>query len=121
MGGLSMPLAVTCLPGVHHPANAVSGFSGSQLEDERRKRRFLDDSPELTDALFRLEDHPILRGTLSCFELSGDTFRQRAEAFEAAFNNPGQWPRLTGALLATGDYQRQRPKSEAWQFGTRSF
>jgi len=100
--------------------DAVTRFSSNQAEDERRKERFLDRNPELADALFRLEDHPILRGTLGAFELSPAAFRQRAEAFEAAFKDASQWTALTGALLASGDYQRQRPNSEAWQFGTSS-
>jgi hypothetical protein len=70
--------------------------------------------------LFRLEDHPILRGTLSCFELTADNFQQRADAFETAFSDPAQWLNLTGALLATGDYQRRRPNTPRWQFGTAS-
>lgn len=99
---------------------AVSRFSSNQVEDERLKREFLDANPELQDALFRLEDHPILRGTLSPFEFESETFRQRSEAFEAAFAQPESWLELTGALLASGDYQRQRPNSSAWQFGTSS-
>jgi hypothetical protein len=98
----------------------VTRFSGNQVEDERRKQKFLNASPELADALFRLEDHPILRGTLSAFELDSDNFRHRAEAFETAFGHAAHWQELTGALLATGDYQRRRPKSSAWQFGTSS-
>ena len=105
---------------VNGDPDAVTRFSSNQAEDERRKKRFLDGNPELAGALFRLEDHPILRGTLSAFELSPATFRQRAEAFEAAFSDASQWKALTGALLASGDYQRQRPNSEAWQFGTSS-
>jgi hypothetical protein len=105
---------------VNGDLDAVTRFSSNQVEDERRKKRFLDDSPEFAEALFRLENHPILRGTLSAFELSPATFRQRAEAFEAAFTDASQWPALTGALLASGDYQRQRPNSQAWQFGTSS-
>ena len=100
--------------------DAVTSFSGNQIEDERRKKSFLDASPELADALFRLEDHPILRGTLSAFEFDSSTFRRRAEAFETAFRDPRQWLGLTGALLACGDYQRRRPSSEAWQFGSSS-
>jgi hypothetical protein len=99
---------------------AITRFSSNQVEDERRKERFLDTSPELADALFRLEDHPILRGTLSAIEFNSNTFRQRAEAFETAFKDARLWLGLTGALLASGDYQRQRPKSSAWQFGTSS-
>ncbi len=105
---------------VNGDLDAVTRFSSNQVEDERRKRAFLDASPEIATALFRLEDHPILRGTLSAFEFNSDTFRQRAEAFETAFKDPRQWLGLTGALLTFGDYQRQRPGSLAWQFGTGS-
>jgi hypothetical protein len=100
--------------------DAVSRFSSNQVEDERIKQQFLDANADLTAALFRLEDHPFLRGTLSSFEMEAGTFRQRAEAFEAAFAEPATWQLLTGALLATGDYQRRRPNSTAWQFGTGS-
>jgi hypothetical protein len=105
---------------VNGDLDAVTRFSSNQVEDERRKAEFLNDSPELADVLFRLEDHRILRGTLSAFEFDRDAFRQRAEAFEAAFKDAGEWLELTGALLASGDYQRQRPRSWAWQFGTSS-
>jgi hypothetical protein len=118
----SMPALVSDIEAiiVDGDLDAVTRFSSNQVEDERRKLSFLDKSPELADALFRLEDHPILRGTLTAFEFSSDTFRQRAGAFEAAFTSAGRWLGLTGALLATGDYQRPRPNSEAWQFGTSS-
>ena len=76
---------------VNSNLDAVTRFSSNQVEDERRKKRFLDASPELADALFRLEDHPILRGTLSAFDFNSDTFRQRAEAFETVFKDRRQW------------------------------
>lgn len=98
----------------------VTSFSRSQLDDEQFKERFLRDNPDLSDALCRLEDNPILRGTLSSFGYQPGTFRRRAVAFESAFTDSARWASLTGALLATGDYQRQRPGSSAWQFGTGS-
>lgn len=98
----------------------VASFSRNQVDDEVLKQQFVIDHPDLTDAVRRLEDHPILRGTLSCFALDRETFQQRAQAFEPAFSNPERWSALTGALLATGDYQRPRPRSGAWQFGTGS-
>jgi hypothetical protein len=70
--------------------------------------------------LFRLEDHPLLRGTLSAFEFDAHTFARRSEAFEATFSDPSDWLEVTGALLATGEYQRRRPNSTGWQFGTSS-
>jgi len=94
---------------VNGDLDAVSRFSSNQVEDECLKQQFLEANLNLTQTLFRLEDHPILRGTLSSFDFEDETFRQRAEAFEAAFADPANWQRLTGALLATGNYQRQRP------------
>lgn len=88
------------------------------MEDERLKRKFRDDNPELEPSLARLEDHPLLRGTLNAFEFDAETFQQRAEAFERAFSDPNHWAALTAGLLATGDYQRRRPRSSGWQFGT---
>ena len=79
-----------------------------------RRRRTSSTHPDLA-ALHRLEDHPLLRGTLTVFEL--DQIASRAgDAFEAAFD-PANYLDLTGALLATGDYQRRRP-TQSWQFGT---
>ena len=66
------------------------------------------------------------RTTRSCVARSAPSsstrrrFQQRADAFETAFSDPAQWLNLTGALLATGDYQRRRPNTQAWQFGTAS-
>lgn len=98
----------------------IRRFSSNQVEDEHLKQAFLDAHPESREALYRLEDHPILRGTLSAFEFDAATFQLRASAFEQAFGQPSRWSELTGALLASGDYQRRRPNSGAWQFGTSS-
>jgi len=96
----------------------VVRFSKNQVVDELRKGAFLEQHPELSADLFRLEDHDILRGTLSSFELDSATFTERAAAFERAFTNADHWLQLTGAMLATGDYQRLvRGK---WYFGTSS-
>lgn len=100
--------------------DSVSKLSRNQVQDERDKATFLAAHPDLARTVFRLEDQPTLRGTLSSFELTAVKFQQRAETFESAFSDPAQWLNLTGALLATGDYHRRRPNSQAWQFGTAS-
>jgi hypothetical protein len=105
---------------IHGDLDSVSTLSLNQRQDEREKAEFLRAHPELTQTLFRLEDHPILRGSLSAFELTADTIQQRADAFEKAFSDSAEWLNLTGALLATGEYQRRRPNTHAWQFGTAS-
>ncbi len=91
-------------------------FNQNQVADERAKRGLLASRPDLADRLKRLEDHTILRGTLSAFELDG-SLATRAEAFEAAFL-PDLWPTLTGAMLATGEYQRDLPGSDQHRFGS---
>lgn len=103
---------------VNGDLDAVTTFSGNQVADQRRKQKFLDANPELAPALFRLEDHPMLRGALSAFELDSETFTRRARAFETALADQRQWLGLTGALLTFGDYQRRRPNSGSWQFGS---
>jgi hypothetical protein len=100
--------------------DAVTKLSSNQVQNERDKSRFLAEHPHLARTVFRLEDDPILRGTLTSFELNVDNFQQRAHAFETAFSDPAQWLDLTGVLLATGDYQRRRPNTSRWQFGTAS-
>ena len=47
---------------VNGDLDAVSRFSSNQVEDECLKQQFLEANPNLTETLFRLEDHPILRG-----------------------------------------------------------
>jgi hypothetical protein len=96
----------------------VSKLSRNQVINEQAKAAFLVKHPELTLALYRLEDHPLLRGTLTVFELDARHFASRAAAFEVAFADPANYLALTGALLATGNYQRPRPKTQSWQFGT---
>ncbi|MFC6287579.1 DUF262 domain-containing protein [Nocardioides sp. GCM10027113] len=95
---------------------ALETFNHNQVKDEIEKRRFLGRHPELTTSVHRLEDHTILRGTLAAFDLD-PSIEERAEAFEAAFA-PHNWPALTGALLATGEYQRDYPNSDQHRFGS---
>ena len=56
----------------------LATFNQNQVADEQRKREFLDEHPEAEPAIQRLEDHPILRGTLASFELDAATIGGRA-------------------------------------------
>ncbi|QIK67384.1 DUF262 domain-containing protein [Nocardioides sp. HDW12B] len=96
----------------------VTRFSANQVADELRKRNHIALDPGLAPTVFRLEDHELLRGTLTAFEVDAEEFNARALAFENAFTKRSSWPHLTGALLAVGDYQRTHPKTSDWQFGT---
>ncbi|WP_138757345.1 DUF262 domain-containing protein [Modestobacter altitudinis] len=95
---------------------SLATFNQNQVADEVAKRAFRGRHPELASALARLEDHAILRGTLAAFDLDA-SIETRAEAFEAVFE-PQHWPALTGALLATGEYQRDYADSDLHRFGS---
>lgn len=91
-------------------------FNQNQVADEHAKRELRASNPELGPFLARLEDHTILRGSLAAFDLD-PSLPPRVRAFESLFE-PRNWPALTGALLATGKYQRDYPDSDRHRFGS---
>lgn len=97
--------------------DALATFNQNQVADEHGKQEFLAQHPALQPAIERLEDQPILRGTLASFDLDAATVVGRAAAFEAAFAIE-HWPALTGALLAIGKYQRDLADSDYHRFGS---
>ncbi|MEA5075419.1 MAG: DUF262 domain-containing protein [Coriobacteriia bacterium] len=92
----------------------------AQADDERRKLAFLASNPEVQAVVFALEDHELLRGSLGAFELDANALEARAAAFRHVMSQPGVWTDLLGALLAVGEYQRQRTNSRPFLFGTDS-
>ena len=97
----------------------INGFNRAQADDEQAKWAFLRAHPDLATVLFRLEDHPLLRGSLQAFDLDAATFAHRAAAFESLMAAPDVWRDLTGALLAVGKYARRRNDRDL-QFGSPS-
>jgi len=97
----------------------IKGFNKAQAEDEQAKGAFLGQHPELAPALFRLEDHSLLHGSLQAFELDANTLEHRGVAFESLMAAAGRWRDLTGALLAAGEYARRRNDRDL-QFGSPS-
>lgn len=95
----------------------LSAFNEAQIDDERAKADFLEAHPDLTDVVFSLEDHRLLRGSLVAFDLDADRLADRALCFEKLMNDRRIWPTLTAALLATGDYSRER-KARSFRFGS---
>lgn len=99
------------LPSVEEPV-----FNAARVVDEHRKREQLARTPGLERAVFQLEDHPLLRGGLACFDVAAPALERRGLAFHQAFAE-GCWPALTGAMLASGDYSRRLPNRRFFQFG----
>lgn len=91
-------------------------FNSNQIQEEHAKRELVADVPEVRGSLNRLEDHPLLRGTLAAFELD-ESIIERSGTFEAVFE-PELWTLVTGALLAAGEYQRGSTHSDQFRFGS---
>jgi hypothetical protein len=85
----------------------IAAFNQLQVADETSKVGLLAKAPDLARDLFHLEDHRVLRGCLTAFELDPDVFSSRARVFHAMFADRGLLPLLTGAMLAAGDYGRR--------------
>jgi hypothetical protein len=98
----------------------VVALNQAQVDDEKVKASFLADNPQLRGALFALEDDPLLRGSLGAFELDARSFEARAAVYHRVMSQPELWPDLLAALLAVGEYQRQRTNSRPFLFGTSS-
>lgn len=93
--------------------DGVDTFNKSQVDDERAKLAFATATPRLAAAVRRLENHPLLRGSLVAFEFDEAVFERRAQAFFDLFADASVLPTLTGALLAAGNYAR---RTSDWTF-----
>jgi hypothetical protein len=96
----------------HGNLQQVSTFNQVQAKNELAKSAMLHAMPTLAAAMHQLEDHELLRGGLSAFDLDPAQFAQRAKSFVAIFDraanvNSVPWKHITGALLAKGDYSRR--------------
>lgn len=105
---------------LHGDVGGVGTLNQAQVTDETLKAAFLSENPDLERAVFALEDHELLRGSLGAFELDAASFESRAAVFDRLMSQPHLWPDLLGSLLAVGEYQRQRPGARPFLFGTDS-
>ncbi len=97
---------------VYGDLQQVSTFNQVQVRNEEAKAAMLQVMPTLAADLYQLEDHDLLRGGLTAFDLDPKQFQQRAQAFitifdKSAYSGSMPWKQISGALLAKGDYSRQ--------------
>lgn len=104
----------------HGHTDGVATLNQAQVGDEKLKADVLDANPQIRAALFRLEDHELLHGSLGSFELDPAHFERRATVFARLMADPEVWKGLLAALLATGEYQRRRTSGRPFLFGTDS-
>lgn len=78
------------------------GYNVLQKEEEHSKIAWLNENPNLTEELFHLEDHDLLKGSVSIVGLeNSDHFRK----FRLLFNNCTK-DQINRALLSVGDYSQ---------------
>lgn len=83
----------------------VKTFNQVQVGNEQAKQNFLKAHPTLLGAVHQLEDHELLRGGLTVFDLDPTTFANRAKQFQSLFNN-NHYQLASAALLAKGNQGR---------------
>jgi hypothetical protein len=88
-------------------------FNQVQVANEQSKRVFLVDRLSLLDTLHRLEDHGLLRGGLTVFDLDPAKFAHRAQHFSLLFAQP--YDQVTGALLAKNNDGRSVQRTSAYR------
>ena len=101
-----MPVLVTQVERIMSEGlpQTVAGLASHVVGEERSKLAFIAANPELGDVLRRLEDHPLLRGSLVAFELETASFERRVRAFEELMiDDPARLSALTAALLVHGN------------------
>ena len=87
------------LQDVHHVirdgnVDPVAVLNQAQVEDEKLKTAFLEHNDDLAAAVFGLEDHDLLHGSLGAFDLDPATFENRATEFDRLMATSELWPDL---------------------------
>ena len=99
------------------PLTDVKTFNQVQMRNEQAKQALVAAHPTLLDTVHQLEDHELLRGGLTVFDLDPAqdpaTFSHRAAQFPLLFDGP--YPQASAALLAKGHSGRQRRRSAGYR------
>ena len=92
-------------------------FSHFQFEEEKNKMDWLNNNLDKAEALYALEDHPLLYGQIS---ILGTDHIDRASAFCSLFSDNCDRDKISCALMAMGFYPQQEKEVWKYQFGCSS-
>lgn len=92
-----------------------NNFNVNQLAEEKEKIEFLKSYPDKADLIFKLEDHPMLRGQISIVGLDHIDFVDR---FYSLFTC--SWDKIDCALMTIGNYGQQERNRWRYQFASKS-
>jgi hypothetical protein len=96
----------------------VGALNQAHKANELAKRALAEATPELSETIRVLEDHSLLRGGLTAFDLEPSRLVARARAFEQVFDSLGgdaPWLDVTGALIAHGEYWNPRERGSTYK------
>lgn len=99
------------------PLANITTFNQIQVVNELAKQAFVGAHPTLQDALHQLEDHELLRGGLTVFDLdpaqATATFMRRAEQLPTLFAQP--FTQVASALMANGNDGRSVKRTSGYR------
>ncbi|MBK8134154.1 MAG: DUF262 domain-containing protein [Gammaproteobacteria bacterium] len=95
------------------PLSEILTFNQVQVANEQEKQSFLAAYPTSQDNLHRLEDHALLRGGLTVFDLDPTTFTHRAQQFSILLAE--SYDQVTGALIAKGNDGRSAQRTSTYR------
>ncbi len=85
----------------------LKDFKTTQIEEEIEKQKLLSTKPSLTTSLYELEDHVLLRGCLSIFDIN-ETIESYCKPFISTFSEQElQLNSVGNAMLTFGDYSQK--------------
>ena len=103
---------------LHQDLSVNSKLSKAQVEEEIKKEALLQSNPELTETIFKLEDHNLLRGTISIFDLD-ESITSYAATFKNVFKSDCDYLKISQAMLTIGNYSQKHGRLR--RFGNTNF
>ena len=94
-------------------------FNRNQQNEEVEKKEFLMKYPNIADTVYHLEDHHLLQGSLSVFDLTLQ-LDSLAKAFYNTFTKECDYLGISRALFTIGDYSQEIVKYETRFFGNKN-
>ncbi|SEW38346.1 Uncharacterized conserved protein, contains ParB-like and HNH nuclease domains [Ruminococcaceae bacterium KH2T8] len=90
-----------------------NNFNANQIQEEKEKMVFVETNPDKAEVVYKLEDHPLLRGQISIIGLDHLDYGERFESLYAC-----DWDKVDCALAITGNYWQTERNKWRWQFGS---
>lgn len=94
-----------------------SKLSKRQFEEEEKKQLLIKKQPELKEAVYRLEDHVLLRGNIALFDFN-EAIGSYAQQFQKIFMQGCDYFEISKSILTLQDYTQSYGKSR--RFGNQN-